>query len=116
MDIFRDRLAHQLEARIGDERRAGVADQRHALPALEPCDQPRPLPRRIVVVVGDERLGDAVDGQKLRGDARVFGRDHVATFQHIQRPQRHVARMADRRGRHIEARAPKRLATPGSPD
>ena len=77
-DALRNRRAHQLEAGVGDQRRAGIADQRDARARLAFSQQPRPLPGRVVVVIGGQRFGDAVDGQQLGGDAGILGGDQVA--------------------------------------
>ena len=55
------RLAHQLEAGIGDRGRAGVADQRHRSPAAQPGQQLRPGRGRVVLVVEPERPAQARD-------------------------------------------------------
>ncbi|MEJ0040716.1 MAG: hypothetical protein WDM81_00135 [Rhizomicrobium sp.] len=62
------RLAHQLVAGVGHQRRARVADQRDPRLMAQPCDQLGPLAGAIVVVIGGQRLGDAVDGKQLRRD------------------------------------------------
>ncbi len=101
---FLDHGAHQLESGIGHQGRAGIAHQRDALSPMQPLQQTRPLAPGVVIVIGGEGFGDAMDGQKLAGDTRILGGNDIAPPQHIQRPQGDVTRIADRRGRDIKAR------------
>ena len=81
-------LGDQPVAGIGDERRAGVADQRHRLALGERRQQLRPLPRRVVLVIGDERRLDAVVAQQHRRHPRVLAGDEVGGGERRQRAQR----------------------------
>lgn len=45
-----------------------------------------------------------MNSQKPPDDARVFCRQHVRAAKHVERPERNVACMADRRRHHIKAR------------
>ena len=94
---------HQLEAGIGDERRAGVRHQRDGGACGEPRDELRPRLGGVVVVVGRERRGDAVMVDELAGDPRVLAGDQVGGGQHLQRPQGDVAQVADRGGDEMQA-------------
>ena len=73
-------------------------------PSCSLRQQARPLACGIVVVIGGERPGDAVDGQQLGGDAGILGGDQVAGLQHLQRPQGDVAGIADGGGDDIKTR------------
>ena len=73
-----DGVAHQLVAGVRHQGRAGIADQRHHLAPSQPCQNPGPHFGSIVVVIGDERLGDAVDRQQLGGDAGILGGDAMS--------------------------------------
>ena len=60
-----------------------------------------------MVVVGDQRRppsGDAVDLHQVAQGARILGHQHIGPGQHIQRPQRDVARRADRRRHEMQPR------------
>ena len=102
-DAFGQGLAHQLEARIGHQGRARVADQRHARAFLELGEQPWTFARRIVVVIGDDGFGDGEDGQQFGGDPRVLGRDQIGPLKNIEGPQGDVACIADRRRGNVKA-------------
>ncbi len=94
---------YQLVAGIGDERRAGIADQSDA-PALgEGGKQFRSLVRRIVVVIGDERRLDAIVSQEHDRDPRILAGDHIGGGQRLKGPQRNIAEIADRGGNHMQA-------------
>ena len=89
-------VAHELEARIGDERRAGVRYQRDRFAGGEPCQELRPRRGGVVLVVGRERCGDAVMVEQLARDPRVLAGDQVGRGQRFQRAERDVAQIADR--------------------
>jgi hypothetical protein len=97
------RLPHQLVAGIGDERRAGIADQRHCLALGESGKQLRPLLFRIVIVIGDERRDDAVVAQEHGGDPGILAGDQIGSGQRCQSANRNIAEIADGRGDDMEA-------------
>ncbi len=104
------RRAHQLEARIGNERRAGVGDERDRFAGGEPRQELRPRRRGVVLVVGRQRRRDAVVVEQLAGDAGVLAGDHVGRGERLQRPQRDVAQVADRGGDEVQSGGePRRL-------
>ena len=85
-----DRLARQPVAGVGDQRRPGVGDQRHRAALGERREQPRPLRRAVVVVVGHDAAAvaaDAVDLEQLPGAAGVLGGEHVGGGEHVERAQ-----------------------------
>ena len=90
-----DCFADELIARVRHEGRARVADQRHPLTVPQASQKPGPDLGCIVIVVGKERLGNAIDREQLRGHPRVFGHDRIAGFEHIERPQGDIAGIAD---------------------
>ena len=95
------RLAHQLEAGVGDERRAGVARQRHRRPRAQPGQHARPDRGRVVLVVGLEAAApDAEMAQQPAGHPGVLA----------QRPGRRSARHATAR-RVRSSRLPIGVAT-----
>jgi len=104
LDSLRDRFAHQLESRIGNEWRSRIADQSDALPFSQPREKFRARLRGIVIVVGDERPRETVNCEQLCGNARIFSGNGVARGKNIERSQRDITRIADRRGNDIEAR------------
>ncbi len=54
--------------------------------------------RRVVLVIGpDLRAGDAVRGEQPARDARILGHDQFGLAQRIERAQRDVAQIAERR-------------------
>ena len=102
--------AHQLEARIGNERRAGVGHQRDRLARGEPRQELRPRRRGVVLVVGRQRRRDAVVVEQLPRDPRVLAGDQVGRGEGLQRPQRDVAQVADRGGDEVQPGGePRRL-------
>ena len=88
--------AHELEAGIGDERRAGIGHERDGVALGETRDQLRPRLGGVVIVVGRQRRRDAVVIDELAGDAGVLASDHVGGGQYLQRAQGGVAQVADR--------------------
>jgi hypothetical protein len=58
-----------------------------------------------VLIVAHERPRDAVQGEQLGGDAGVLAGDYVGSRQHLERAQRDVGGVADRRRDEIEAGA-----------
>ena len=98
----RVRFADEAESRVRDQRRARVADQRNDLPRLDAPDQGGTRRGRVVVVIGGQAARYAVRGQQLPGDARILAGDRVGGAKRVQRPQRDVAQVADRRCHQIE--------------
>ena len=110
-----DRLGDQLEAGVGDERRAGVGDQRQRLALRDALQRARARLGGVVLVIGRERRLDPVAGEQRARDAGVLGEDRVGAGEDRERPQRHVAEIADRRRDDVEARgraAARATATP----
>ena len=99
----RDRLAHQLVAGIGDQRRAGIADDGHRLSRRQLGQHARPLALGVVLVIGAGRARNGEMGEQRAAVARVLAVDHIGAGQHGERPQGDVGEVADRRRHHIEA-------------
>ena len=100
---FLDRRLHEPVAGIRHERRARVRDQGQGLPFLNPVDHA--FAHRIVgmLVIGDERRGDAVMGEQRLRHPCVLGQDRIGGGKHAQRAERHVLQVADGGRDHIEA-------------
>ena len=81
--------------RIVDPGQPGIADHRDVPPRGEFLDEFRRAPRFVVLVIGDQRLGDPVMTQQNQRMPRVFTRDHIRTFQRLQRTQRDIAEISD---------------------
>ncbi len=96
-------FAHQLEARIGHQGRAGVRNQRDGGARGEASDQLRAGFGRVMIVVGYERRGDPIVIEKLAGHPRVLAGNQVGRCQHFERPHGDVTQIADRGGDQVEA-------------
>ena len=93
--------ADQRRAGIADARRAGVGHQRNALARIEQSrDFGRPSPF-VVLVEAEQLRPDAMVRNQDGGHPRVFGGDHVDLSEDVERAQRDVAQIPDRRGDHI---------------
>ena len=109
-DAARVRFADQTETRIRDQRGSRVADQRDDLSGLDARDQGRSRLGGVVVVIRGQATRDAVRGQQLARHARVLAGYEVGGAKRIERTQRDIAQIADRRPKPDRARA----ATDGS--
>ena len=98
------RLAHELEAGIGDQRRAGVRDQRDPCAARELLQQERTRGLGVVVVIGSKGYFYTVMIDKPAAHPRVLAGDEVAAREDFERAQRYVAQVSDRRRHHVEPR------------
>ncbi len=72
------------------------------LPVAKRRQQPRPDLVGIVLVVGVGPVDDAVTVEQHAGDAGVLAGEHVGAGKRFKRPQRDVAKIADRRCHQIE--------------
>ena len=102
-DALGDRLFDQFVTGVGNQRRAGVGYQREAHAAPEHGQKARSLAGGVVLVVDGKRLADAVAVEEDGGDAAVLANDEIGTGQHIERAQRDVREIADRRRHRIQA-------------
>ena len=92
-------LAHQLEAGIGDQGRAGVRHQRDRSALRQFFQDLWPRQCCVVLVIGFEQRRDRIALGQPAGDAGVLAGDDVDAGQRFQRTQGDVAEIADR-GRH----------------
>ena len=76
-DALGQGLPHQFVTGVGNQRRAGIADQSDTGAPPQPGQQPGTFARRVVIVVGRQRLFDAEDRQEFRGHAGVFGGNQI---------------------------------------
>jgi len=86
----------QAMAGIGNERRAGVRNQRHSLAAPQRRQNDGSHLLGIVVVIGRKRFRNPIPCQQLSGDPSVFAEDAVGAVQHRQGAQADVSQIADR--------------------
>ena len=99
----RDRRLNEPVARVGDERRAGVRDERQRLSLAQAVDHSLAHCLAGMVVVGQERRRDAVMGKEPLRDPRVLGEHGRRRGEHAQRPEGDVAQIADRRRHDVKA-------------
>ena len=110
-----DRLATELEAGIGDQRRAGIGYQRHRLALARCAGAARPRLGGVVLVIGRERRLDAVAREQLARDAGVLGQDRIRRRRGSPAPAAYVAEVADRRRDDVKAASsggPGKTASP----
>ena len=100
--------AHELVAGVGDQRGAGIGDERDGCALGEPCQQLGPGLGGVVVVIGRERGGDGVMVDELAGDPGVLAGDHVGRGQDFQRPHGDVAQVSDRGSDQVQAGSQRR--------
>ena len=95
----------QSRAGIGKPRHARIRNNRDIFSGGETLDQFRRAHRFVVFVITNERLSNLEMLQQISGMPRIFGRDNVDRFQHLERAQRDVIEIADRRRDHVKHRA-----------
>ncbi len=91
-------LPQQRVPGVAHQRRAGVGDERDARPRADPLGQLARPGRFVVLVEADE--GPRVDAVAVEQDPRAAGvlaRDHISGGQLLERAQRDVSQVADRR-------------------
>ena len=96
-------LAHQLEAGVRYQGRAGIRHQRDRGAVRQLFQNFRPRHRRVVLVIRLELCRDRIAFGQAAGDAGVLAGDDVDAGQCLQRAQGNVAEIADRRCHQIEA-------------
>ena len=99
-----DHSARQLEARIGNERRARIGDQRDALARLQRRQNFITRTLAAMIMVRRQLRLQPIRVEQLARDARVLGEHTINPAQDIERAQRDVAQVPDRCGHHIKAR------------
>ncbi len=95
-------VADELVAGVGNQRRAGVADQCDRF-AAEARDDRRPVRVGAVIVVPAHRHFRADVREQLAGDAGVLGEDSLGAPKHIRGSRRKVAEIPDRSGDDIKS-------------
>ena len=93
--------AHEPCAGIADGRRPGIADERNAPARTQQVDDLDGALRLVVLVQRPRPGRDSVVPQQNRRYARVLRRDDIGAAEHVERPQRDVAQITERRGDHI---------------
>ena len=96
-------LAHQLEAGIGDQGRAGIRDQGDRSALRQPFQNLRPRQRGVVFVIGFEQRRNRVALGQAAGYPCVFAGDDIDAGQRLQRAQGDVAEIADWRRHQMKA-------------
>ena len=94
--------AHQLEARIRQQRRTGVAHQRDARATAQALQQFVDALALVVFVQRHQRPRQPERCQQLPRPARVFRRDQLGGGKFVARARRKVAEIADGRRDHRE--------------
>src|SRR5690606_6559053 len=87
------RLAHQLEAGIGNERRSRITDQGKVTARRYPIKQLACLTALIEVMAGAQGCGNAIVLEQPAAVARVLGCDERDAAQDIESPLRDVAQV-----------------------
>lgn len=90
-------------SRIGDQRHAGVADERDLCALFEGDEQFGRAREFVVLVIADERFADFVVVEKLLGVARVLAGDLVDFLEDAQGPQGDVFEIANGRANEVQA-------------
>ena len=87
----------KLVARIGYQRRAGIADENNCLAVRELVQKPGPHRRPIMVMIGDHPCASGCTGQvqQLAGDPCVLAGDDIGAGQHLGSARRKIAEIAD---------------------
>ena len=95
-------LAHQFEAGVRNQRRAGIGNQRDGGTPREFFQNLRPRRRGVVLVIRREPRRDRVAVGQAVGDAGILAGNDVDACQGLERAQRDVGEVADRRCHQIE--------------
>ena len=96
------RLTHQVEPRIGDQRRPGVRQQRDRIAVEQALHETGRPPALVVVVEAGGRGRDAVVPQQLARPARVLGRDQPHLLEDADRAEGDVLEVSDGRRDEIQ--------------
>ncbi len=102
-------LADELEARIGNERRACIADESDRPAIGELSQDARQLSLFVMLVIGSESARNSVLRQKLTAVAGVLAVDDVAPRKDTDGPQCEIGQVADWSGDEIEPRCERLL-------
>ena len=91
------RTCEQQATRIAQQRRAGIADQRHALTRGHARDERIGTRMLVVLVQRLERTRDAVVGEQATRAPGILGKHEIDLAQGLERPRRNVREVADGR-------------------
>ena len=97
-------IAHRRDrqrARVGNRRRAGIADQRDGFSRRQQVDQFLRSVPLVVLVQRQQPRGNAVVPEQMRGDARVLGGDDIDALEHVERAQGDVRQITNGRRDYI---------------
>ena len=100
-----DTSADQPIARVRNQRRPGVRDQRHDFAVFEAFHKTGSRTFGIMLVIGDERTSDSVNGQESGRHTCILAGNDVSGGQDIEGAERYVAGVTDRRRDYIQTRA-----------
>src|SRR5690242_17797658 len=89
---------HQLESRIGEERRARIAHQRDVLAGGEAGQERFGALRFVVLMQRYERLCEPERLEERSRMARILGGNHIGALERLASTLAEVAKVADRRG------------------
>src|SRR5581483_935 len=88
---------HEARAGVADRRQAGVRDERHSRPGLQPGQHLRRALRLVVLVIARQRRRNPVPLQEDARPPRVLAEDEVGLAELAEDAQRDVLEVADRR-------------------
>src|SRR5260221_2414785 len=86
-----DRGGNEFVTRIRDKGCSGVGNERDGAPLREALQDPRPDLRRIMVVIGQQRWGEAITVEKFTSDARILAQHEIGGGNCCERPQGDIA-------------------------
>jgi hypothetical protein len=95
MDQFPARVGNQRRARIGDERKTAAIDKAR--------DQAWTAPGPIMVMLGAQFRVNAMCIKELASNPGILGKDLIYGAKRVERTQRDIAKVADRCGHNVEA-------------
>jgi len=96
------RGAHEAETGVAHQRRARIGDQRQRFAGEQACDQLRGDFAFVVFVHRQQWPLDAEMREQAPAVPRVLGADRIDRAQHLQRPRREIAEVADRGGDDVQ--------------
>lgn len=111
LDTGRCRATHEIEARVRQQRRPGVAYERHHLAGLQTREQGLAALTLVVGMQGNQGFLQSEGGEQLSAPSGVLGGDDVGRGERIPRPRRHVGEITDGRGHHVETPARRLLVS-----
>ncbi len=95
-------FAHQLISRIGQQRRACIADQRDRSPASSRASSSGTRFDSLCACSDTSGRDTPIAFSSVPGVTRVFSRDHVGACQHFLRARAEIAQISDRSRDDVE--------------